>query len=136
MSHKTKKVVVNSCHGVFDISKAAIEELVKMKSELVETLSYRDYFGEVDENYVLSAIELQKSPWASAVVIEDGFVTRFAGYRKREHEDLVSVVEKLGVAASGHLSELKIIEIPADVEYLIESHDGVEWVAEKHRTWR
>ena len=32
-------------------------------------------------------------------------------------------------------SDLKIIEIPDDVEYTIKEHAGREWVAEKHRTW-
>ena len=29
----------------------------------------------------------------------------------------------------------KIVEIPADVEWQIQEYDGMEWVAEKHRTW-
>ena len=32
-------------------------------------------------------------------------------------------------------SELKVVEIPDDVEYDIQEYDGNEWVAEKHRTW-
>ena len=32
-------------------------------------------------------------------------------------------------------STLKIIEIPDDVDWIIEEYDGNEWVAEKHRTW-
>jgi hypothetical protein len=32
-------------------------------------------------------------------------------------------------------SNLKVVEIPDDVEWQIEEYDGAEWVAEKHRTW-
>jgi hypothetical protein len=31
---------------------------------------------------------------------------------------------------------LEIVEIPDDVEYTIEEYDGLEHIAEKHRTWR
>ena len=55
---------------------------------------------------------------------------------KREDKFLIEVVEKLGEKASGRFSELKIVKIPDDVEYVIEQYDGIEWIAEKHRTWR
>jgi len=45
-------------------------------------------------------------------------------------------VEELGEKANGQCADLKIVEIPDDVEYEIEEYDGVEWVAENHRTWR
>jgi hypothetical protein len=32
-------------------------------------------------------------------------------------------------------SDLKVVEIPDDVEWQLEEYDGAEWVAEKHRTW-
>jgi hypothetical protein len=54
---------------------------------------------------------------------------------KRSDPRLVSCVEKLGSAASGDLAELRIVEIPDDVEWEIKDYDGIEWVAEKHRTW-
>jgi len=46
-----------------------------------------------------------------------------------------SLVETLGPIASGKYSHLKVVEIPDDVQYTIEEYDGVEWVAEHHRTW-
>ena len=48
---------------------------------------------------------------------------------------LVQIVEQLGEAANGRFSELKVVEIPDDVEWGIEEYDGNEWIAEKHRTW-
>ncbi len=36
----------------------------------------------------------------------------------------------------GPHSELKVVEIPDDVEFFIKDYDGMEHVAEKHRTWR
>jgi len=54
----------------------------------------------------------------------------------RDDEDLVNVVKVLGEEANGNSCHLKIVTIPDDVDWDIESYDGIEWVAEVHRTWR
>jgi hypothetical protein len=53
----------------------------------------------------------------------------------RDDPYLVKIVRELGMAANGTHANLKIVEIPPDVEWQIEEYDGNEWVAEKHRTW-
>jgi hypothetical protein len=57
----------------------------------------------------------------------------------RDDPVLIEIVEKMGlVAAAGMFSSLIIVEIPDDVPedgWIIEDYDGMEWVAEKHRTW-
>ena len=58
-----------------------------------------------------------------------------AGDVARHDGDLVAVVEELGRDASGILSRLAVIEIPDDVDYVVQEYDGLEWVAERHRTW-
>jgi hypothetical protein len=40
-----------------------------------------------------------------------------------------------GVNLDGQFSELKIVEVPDDVNWYIEEYDGMEHVAERHRTW-
>lgn len=59
---------------------------------------------------------------------------------RRDDPILLQVVDTLGLkAASGSLSALGFTEIPDDVPedgWAIEEYDGIEWVAEKHRTWR
>lgn len=55
----------------------------------------------------------------------------------RNDPTLVSIVEKIGSsAASGSHARLKIVDIPDNVEWEIQEYDGLEWVAEKHNTWR
>lgn len=50
--------------------------------------------------------------------------------------ELVQVVEELGTkAASGNLSWLKVVEVPDDVRWYIDNHDGLESVEEKHHSW-
>lgn len=50
--------------------------------------------------------------------------------------EVVEVAESLGDRihrwADGRL---KIVEVPADVDWTIKDYDGAEWVAEVHRTW-
>ena len=53
----------------------------------------------------------------------------------RHSSELISVIERLGDEANTSSSRLKVIEIPDDVEYTIQNYDGIEWVAEVHRTW-
>lgn len=53
----------------------------------------------------------------------------------RDDPYLVQVVREMGTDANGTYATLKIVEIPADVDWEISEYDGREWVAEKHRTW-
>ena len=55
---------------------------------------------------------------------------------KRNHPALVKVVEELGEKANTPCSKLKIVEIPDEIDWVIEEYDGIEHVAEAHRTWR
>lgn len=53
----------------------------------------------------------------------------------RDDPYLVKIVEELGEKADGDFARLKIVEIPADVDWQICEYDGREWVAEQHRIW-
>lgn len=53
----------------------------------------------------------------------------------RDDPYLVQIVRELGMAANGAHANLKIVEIPGDVEWLVQEYDGAEWIAEVHRTW-
>jgi hypothetical protein len=37
--------------------------------------------------------------------------------------------------ADGIYSELKVVDVPDDANWYIEEYDGMEHVAERHRTW-
>lgn len=65
-----------------------------------------------------------------------GYAYRDGDDKERAAPELVKCVEELGSSvASGWLSKLKVVEIPDDVKWHIEEYDGIEWVAEDHRTW-
>ena len=53
----------------------------------------------------------------------------------RDDPVLIQVVEELGEEAMDRYADLKIVEIPEDVDWYIHEYDGMEHVAERHRTW-
>lgn len=54
----------------------------------------------------------------------------------RDDPYLVKIVKEMGSSANSRHSNLKIVSIPGDVDWFIQEYDGLEWVAEKHRTWK
>ena len=113
------KIVINSDYGGFSLSDEAILEYGRKKGlNLVK-----------DENTNWSISIFYKDSVAKENYFEDRDIPR-------NDPALVEVVEVLGEAANGFAANLKIVEIPEDVDWCIEENDGLEWVAEKHRTWR
>lgn len=53
----------------------------------------------------------------------------------RDDPALIKVVTDLKNQANSATSKLKIVKIPADVKWHIQEYDGIEWIAEDHRTW-
>ena len=53
----------------------------------------------------------------------------------RDDPVLVEVVEHLGEAANDWAAKLKVVEIPEGVDWYIDDYDGIEQIAERHRTW-
>jgi hypothetical protein len=111
------KIVINKCHGGFGLSDEAVE-----------------YYGELKNLNLIKQTNEHYTRWYVGEINGDNyFVDRFIA---RNDPDFVRVVEELGPAANGKFSELKIVEIPDDVDWTIMDYDGVEWVAEVHRTWK
>jgi hypothetical protein len=112
------KIVINSDYGGFSLSDEAILEYGRLKGlNLVK-----------DENTNWSISIFYKGTVAKENYFEDREIPR-------NDPALVEVVEVLGEAANGFAANLKIVEIPEDVEWCVEENDGREWVSEKHRTW-
>lgn len=54
----------------------------------------------------------------------------------RSDPRLIECIEKIGVKeASGLYAKLKIVEVPDDVQWIIDDYDGMEVVEEVHRSW-
>lgn len=65
----------------------------------------------------------------------DGYGYKYTGYNMRTDSGLVACVETLGEKADGRYAELKVVEIPDDVDWEIDEYDGIESVHEVHRVW-
>jgi hypothetical protein len=53
----------------------------------------------------------------------------------RNNPILVEIVEQLGESADGRYAELKVVDIPDDVQWHIDEYDGWETIHENHRVW-
>ena len=125
------KIVINTCYGGFGLSQEALRELQELDDKLVTT-HWEVEYGHPDE--VPPAVA--RTAADLGVNMEPLFLVEDEGcHTFRANLNLVEVVEKLGSLANGGYSDLKIVEIPDDVDYEICEHDGDEWVAEAHRTW-
>jgi len=111
------KIVINKCFGGFGLSPLAIEEYAKRKGITLYTDEGKT--GQYDSRYT------------------DKEKTEFFSYDDIPRNDpvLIEVVETLGPKAEGAYSELKVVEIPNDVNWEIEEVDGNERICEKYRTW-
>lgn len=134
-----KVVITKRC--AFLLSHKAIVELVKMGSELVKKVPMEKFlkYEEGDEKYIENCGDgFIRHRQIDNAVFKDGYAYYLELYDPsiRTHPDLIAIVEKLGEEANTEYSELKIVEVPDDVEwYIAENDQGQEWVAEKHRTW-
>ena len=139
------KVVINTCFGGFGLSHEATLRYFEIKGIEVypeqgnAIWKFWTYWIVKPED----RIESKEGEAFYAMSIEDRRAYNQAHSeqtvypREIERHDpvLVQVVEEMGDAADGDHAELAVVEIPDDVEYIIEEYDGLEHVAEAHRTW-
>jgi len=101
------KVAINRCYGGFGLSKEVFAEM---------GIEWDGY------GYVRN---------------EDLGISDDADYNEyRAHPKLIAAIEKVGEdMASGPLAEVHIVEIPDGISWEIDEYDGIEHIAETHRTW-
>jgi hypothetical protein len=114
-----RDIVINTQHGGFGLSKdaqivylerAGIPYITKARDDRHST----DRYGPI--------IMVNGIHWHDKDIARDDPI-------------LVTLVTELGKVACGEHARLKVVRIPADVDWQIEDYDGKEWVSEKHRTW-
>lgn len=119
------KVVINRCYGGFGLSTEAFEMLLQRKGIEYDKVPAKHAFNGKDCDY-----------YRKGHVGEDTHYLWYYQFAKdRSDPDLIAVVEHFGENANGWASKLKIVEIPDDVKWYVEEYDGMEHVAEEHRTW-
>ena len=136
-----KNVVINRCFGGFGLSDEAVREYAKLKGF--------DVFGYVNPPHDFNSyvrIENSLNSFLTYWVKEDAGdnptneeINKVEWQHQRDiprdDEALIKVVKTLKKKANGRCADLQIVKIPDDVEYEISEYDGLEHIAEKHRTW-
>lgn len=115
-----RKIVINTCYGGFVPSNEAIELYAKLKGLNINRVFHNNTL--TASYYVDGILDYEHEFDLHNIDRDDAY--------------LIEVVETLGEKANGFkLCNLKVVSIPMDVRWEIEEYDGVERVAEKHRTW-
>jgi hypothetical protein len=140
------KIVINACHGGFGLSHEAVLAYLEQSGQQVWAEVNEKYGRLIPFTYHLvppeNRVEGTPDNWHSMTL--DQRQAHNAAYSETVFHDrdlarddpcLVQVVEQLGNRANGRHADLKIVDVPDDVNWYIEEYDGREWVAERHRTW-
>jgi hypothetical protein len=113
------KVVVNACFGGFGLSHDAIMRYGELANL---NLLYQE--GEHIWN---------SSYYKNGVINDDNHF--WDNDIERDDPILVQVVEEMGRESNSDCADLRIADVPDDIEWYIDDYDGIETVREVHRTW-
>jgi hypothetical protein len=116
------KVVINRCYGGFGLSDDAIMRYAELKGI--------NLVMEPSDSKIMGA-----TFYVDGIKDDEHYFSYYDLSNDRTDPFLIQVVEEMGDKVNGFASELHIVEVPEEVEWTIEEYDGIEWVAEKHRTW-
>ena len=133
-----KKIVINKCYGGFGLSHDGTMRYAEIKGITLypwldditkEVYGARAYIGneELCHHYSTKPVP-ESGEYEEGSYFSDRDI-------QRDDPALVQLVEEMGEAANGRCANLGVVKIPSGIEFTIEEYDGLEWVAEKHRTW-
>ena len=114
-----RDIVINTQHGGFGLSRDAQIAYLE-RSQIAYTLVPRNDRHSTERYGPM--IIVNGKHWYDKDITRDDPV-------------LATLVRELGPAANGEHARLKVIRVPANVDWQIEDYDGKEWVSERHRTW-
>ena len=144
-----RRIVINAKHGGFGLSELAVQRYLELKGIEVWVEQRKGTYMRVGPLYWLvppgdhrgkhdTGPEVWKSMTPAECQANNKLLESQLFFPRdiaRDDPVLVRVIEELGVEANGPHAELKVVDVPSDVEWTIEEYDGSEWVAEVHRTW-
>lgn len=122
---KTMKIAINKCFGGFTLSDKVHEKLIELGIPHYKTW---DEIPKTDEPYVVDS-DNPSDTFGS-------YYSNFGDDDKRTHPILIQAIEAVGITeASGRFGEIRIIDIPDDIQFEITDYDGIESIHELHRSW-
>lgn len=127
------KIVINSCYGGFGLSHAAVLRYWELQGKeihwYIDDIGKKVYGQDIKPGDAHGCIHYCFDP-------NNQNETYWSYYdMKRDDPLLIQVVKELKNLANGRCAELEIVEIPDGVKWEIDEYDGIEHVAEQHRTW-
>lgn len=139
------RIVINTCHGGFGLSHDGVLRYLELCgtpvwSEARDSLVRFTYWlvpPGPDRVLDITSEEWIAMSMAQRQSHNQKYSQQVFCDREIARDDLflVKTVLELGERANGDHAELKVVEIPSNVEWEIIEYDGKEWVAEIHRTW-
>ena len=132
------KVVINNCYGGFELSEKARKRIFEIGCEHTKKITDIEYFGDPEktEGEKIKSCKFTETPRKDGMVIVDEHECTDEDPKRRSCPVLIKVIEEMKKEANGNCARLEIIEIPDEVDFIIQEYDGLEWIAEKHRIWR
>lgn len=137
------KIVINVCHGGFGLSYGAMLRYCELKGLEVwpdDDGRWSDswtYWLVPEDQRVGRDDDFYEWPLEERQAYNRKYREQTIDHYRIERNDpiLVQVVEEMGQEAAGRFAELKVVDVPDDVEWTLEEYDGWESVHEKHRVW-
>jgi len=142
----TKTVAINGCYGGFGLSPKATQLYLKKIGKECFFYKQTGYKHNNEEKYeqidIVEATEtgfvvvMTKDFGPTMNTIDNDYFWYETFYEDRSNKELIETIKELGEKeSSGTHAEIRLVEIPADVEYTIEEYDGIESIHEVHRSW-
>jgi len=154
------EIVVNKCYGGYSLSPLAVKRLAELNnkpcyffneeykdSELLKVpttvdcagsgLFFSAYTVPNPDEYMADVKDWVQMTDKEKEAHNKKYDEISLDLRPEDRTDklLIQVIKELGEKANGSCANLKIIEIPDDVDWEINEYDGFESIHEKHRSW-
>ena len=137
-----KKVILNKCYGGFQVSDKAYQLYAKKKGLKLFKYDYiyknaKIFYKKSNKEDSLFMTYFTKDFGEAGEISEEDYEKYhlYLNTENREDPVLIEVVEELGKEASGTCGNLVIVEIPKELDYVIDDYDGIETLHEKVQEW-
>jgi hypothetical protein len=139
------KVIINSCFGGFGVSHEAVLRWCELNEINVwpakgkyDMWMYWTCEPTDSRRIQLDSIDFDKldhSGRGAYNTLHSEITLPYMSGLDRTDKTMIKVVKEMGEKSWGDCARLSIVEIPNNVKWEIQEYDGMEHIAEVHRTW-
>lgn len=138
-----KKVILNKSYGGFSLSSKAY---INYANKLNKKLYIYKFNLDTQKYYLVNKKNINNKDSMNLLFLHYCFTncgrvtqqlsnTIDLDNKYREDKTLIEVVEELGEEANTFASKLVVVEIPDDLDYMIDDYDGWETLHQKVQEW-